>query len=294
MAVPPQHTVSHTQTSPTSPLQQKVRAYKRTYMLLLLTGWAMLASIGAYILFSFSSNKHIYHTLDDGWTMGKYIATDSSGNTIACSVYNIKDSTINILISSDSGGHFDRFGGPWKYKDDWFEIENSIRSIKIAPDNKTVVAIGPAAIYIKAANKDTFTCIHNSKFPKDRSNNILSGSYQNNLGFCFVPGTDSLYVYDEVGNIFCLSFTKYDSMVVGLLAGPDKVQSLMVTDSKKLYVMTGNNSYYGGGGRDAVNTNSFFINMRKYAIAEFNTLPNADIINDRPDTTIKADTVKKK
>jgi hypothetical protein len=296
MAEPLKHTVPHTQTSPTSPLQKKVRAYKRTYILLLLTGWAMLASIGAYILLSFSSNKHVYHVLDDNLVMGNYIAADSSGNTIACSVYNVKDSTLSIMVSSDSGRHFERLGGPWKYKNDPYEIENSIRSIKIAPDNKSVVAIGHKAIYIKAANKDSFTCIHNLKFPRDRNSAV--SYYQYNKGFCFVPGTDSVYVYDDAGNIFCLSFTKYDSMVVGTLAVQDYVQSLAVTDSKKMYVITYNNYYYrgAGGGAEgyAVDTNIFFSNMKKYAIADFNTLPDADLINNRLDMTIKADTTKKK
>jgi hypothetical protein len=288
MAVPPQYTVPNTQTSPTSPLQQKVRAYKRTYILLLLTGGAMLASIGAYILLSFSSNKHVYHVLDDGWVMGKQIATDSSGNTIACSVYNVKDSTVSIMVSSDSGRHFERLGGPWKYKEDQYRMGTSIRSIKIASDNKTVVAIGPATIYIKSANKDSFTCIHNLKFPRDRDSNFLPRYYQYNKAFCFVPGTDSLYVYNEVGNIFCLSFTKYDSMVVGSLAVPGEVHSLAFTNSKKMYVITDKNYY-----RDAVDINTFFRKMEKYAIAEFNTLPGADIISTRTDNT-KHDSVKKK
>lgn len=275
------------------PLQKNVRAYKRTYILLLLTGWLMLASVGVFILISFSTNKHRYRVLENGWTQGKFIAADSSGRTIACDLYNIKDTSICILVSTDSGRHFEQVGGPWKYIHSQYGFEFSLLTIKIAPDNKSVVAIGAEAIYIKAADSNSFTCIHNFKFPMNNINDPGTNK-RHNQGFCFLPGTDSLCVYDNAGTVFCLSFKKYDSMMIGKLALQNRfVKSLAITNSKKKYVIT-DVGYIKDIPGFTVDTNACFESMKKYAIAEYNTLRDSIYTHRRSDSIKAIDSVKKK
>jgi hypothetical protein len=268
--------VEPTQTQNVSPLQKKVRAYRRTYILLLLTGWLMLISVGAFIVLSFSFNKSLYHGLENGWAMGKLMAADSSGQMIVCDVYNRKDTTVGIIVSSDSGRHFEQFG-PWK-------SEFPLNSIKIAPDNKSVVALGYSALYIKAADKDSFTCIYNFKFPRDLDS-AYSIAYPYNKGFCFVPRTDSLYVYDNLGDIFCLSFMKYDSMEIGSIQ-ERFMRSLAITNSKKLYMIADEYSSENNQ-RNVIEIKTFYRNPVKYAIAEFNALPDSVYIDNRSDSTKK-------
>lgn len=235
-------------------LKQKVKEYKRLYFFIKLTGFALLTCVITYILLFLLLGK-VYYPLNGKQKLGNNIAADSSGNIIAAALYNTDDTTVAIIISSDSGHHFEQLGGPWKMNDDIGLTR--INLISIAPDNKSIVAVGNKCVYLKAAQADSFTCLNTTKLF-----NGYNGFNVSN-GLCFVPGTDSVYIYNSIGDIFCFDYKRYDSFAFGHFKDVTSIISLSVNAKKEIVVIG-----FGYLGEGAYKNNQFE-NLKTYAAVNY-------------------------
>ncbi|MDI3320184.1 hypothetical protein [Pinibacter soli] len=208
---------SHVNTEST--LQQKVESYKNLSVLLKWLARCILLLAILYAILPFLDKGAHYKSLDNKMVIGYAIAANSSGTLIAFSTYDQKDSVSSILVSSDSGKHFEQIGGPWK--------NYSINKISVAPDDQSIVAYGDGRdIYIKPAGKgvDSFVSIH-----------IAAGlPYPVIYGYSFVPQTDSVYFYCINGNLVGLDYKKCDSFIVGHLHNIGTISSMSINTQKQI------------------------------------------------------------
>jgi hypothetical protein len=253
-----------------STLQQKVEVYKNLGVLLKWVARCILLLTIIYAILPFLDKGAHYKSLDNKTVVGELIDVNSFGNLIACSAYGVNDSSVSILVSSDSGRHFELVGGPWK---------GTLEKISIAPDNESIVAFGGADdIYLRpAGNKiDSFLTIH------------LRGNVDGVIlsGFCFVPQTDSVYFFGMTGNVVGLDYKKSDSFMVAHLHNISNVYSMSISAQKEI-VLLGNRideSNYNG----ALVVDNYFDQVKRYAAAEVRTNSTSPTQNqDQTDPTAK-------
>jgi len=207
-----------------------------------------------YAIIPFLSNGACYKSLDSKMVMGEAIAANSSGNLIAFAGHHETDTAAFIMGSSDSGRHFAPLGGPWP--------GSYINKISIAPDDKSIVALGNAKeIYVMPAGRgiDSFISIH------------LNGelSYISIAGYCFVPQTDSVYFFGLEGNVLGLDYKKCDSFVVAHLHNIGSVYSMSINAEKEIVLLgrLANDPSY----EDKMIVDNYFDQVKRYASAEFGT-----------------------
>ncbi len=127
---------------------------------------------------------------------------------------------MSILVSSDGGKHFEQSGGPWKKSDEL----DLIHSIYIAPDNKSIVAVGGISVYIKGAEADSFTVI-NKMGSVDRGSTLKGAAFSHVSDSVFVFSRDSIYAFH---------YKRYDSVMVGHLDGLYRIKSLVTANQSNL------------------------------------------------------------
>ena len=246
----------------------------------------MLLIVVIYIILLFSKHQNAYQSLDNQIMIGTVLAVDSSGLTITFPIYNSKDSTVSIIVSSDSGNSFKVEGGPWKniYNDNF----DRINSIAIAPDNKSIIAVGEQYIYLKGFDKDSFSCISLKNFPG-------FSLFERMSNFCFIPETDSVFIYSQSASIISLNYKNYDSIAIGSLKNIFWLRSMYVDKKKQIFALGERYDYAGGNSKLGLLFNNIFVS-KTYAVAEYNNKEANKILDTSGKNSTKnyMDTVSKR
>ena len=230
-----------------SKLRTLVSRYKLIYFLIRLSGYLLLLCVVIYVVLLRLDVGRVYTPMQHDLRLGNIIAADSSGNLLAFPVYNDKDSTAGIMVRSDSTEEFKQLGGPWKVYDAYGASE--LYSIAIAPDNKSIVAIGDDFICVKPASADSFICVSTAKWTQ----------YGFLEGICFAQKTDSAFIYNDEGSVFCLNYKRTDSFAVARLQGINHVISMSVNKRRDFVVAQD----------DGVTIGSHLTDYTRYATSEF-------------------------
>lgn len=194
-------------------LPMAVRAYKRLYSLLIGIALLLLCSLGAYIYLSKQESDNAYHPLPKNMKLSSLLATDSSGQFIVTTAYHPTDSTDVILASRDGGKHFEE----WGRSAPGSAIENGIVQLYVAPDGKSVIALGQNTIYCKPAKADSFTVVQHLFDPNE--GDLLKGA-------AFSNTSDSIFVFSG-RKILSFNYQRFDSIAIGSLPNIGELRSLM-------------------------------------------------------------------
>jgi hypothetical protein len=159
-----------------------------------------ILGIGAVIAAS-KYQRYNYVTLQQSavaFRLANLLAVDDSGKRIAVFVFSPKDSSLQLMVSSDSGQHFIPRGDKLRPGNDDIElllssgIASSVSHLSFGSDKETMIFRFDTALYVLPGNTDSFIA-----YPFIVSDNYEADSafFARDFDYYTDPATDSIYVF---------------------------------------------------------------------------------------------------